>query len=664
MGVQTLVNSTKLGTYEYVTDQKSVPLIIADAKKEKYLGLDTENSGGLDVLVPGVKLLLFQLEVGGKAYVIDARKVDLSPFKEILEDEKYIKIVQNGNYDFKILKVLRDIAVVGMYDTKIGEFLLNVGVSKESNSLDNLAFKYLDHKLDKSITMTFADFPYDGEFTDEQLAYAADDVLCLPGIKRRQQMYLNQLHLNPIAELEFTLVAPVAKMELNGMKLDADKWRVTLDTVKKKLFKISNDIRQILPDPPAPPPKPVRLKKDGTPFANVAKQKPPPILNLDSWQQLANACVAVGIDFSRANKLTNKGLTNSVTLKVAARLYKDDPVKQTIIKNIIKYRGYKQTEKTFGENLLDHIKSDGRIHARFNQNGTESGRFSSSVPNLQNIQKKGEEGKILRSCFIPESGHKFVIADYSQIELRIAAELSGDERMLVILNDPKGDIHRSTASQMYGVSYDEVTHDQRSAAKTINFGLIYGMSSKTLAERLNCSSTEAEEHLNKYKETYPTLWTWLEKKGKEAFECGYSKTIGGRIRWFPSLDIKNKEYRKKKAFYERVGKNHPIQGTSADMTKTSMVYLDRLLWKYEAKMVNTVHDELCVEVPFESAVDVAQLVKRKMIFAGEQFLNKVPILVDVKIRDCWFKDDGVEDDENGQQLWLMPLELGENGNNN
>jgi len=648
----------KLGDYEYVQDQKSIPFIIADAKKEKYLGVDTENSGGLDILVPGVTLLLFQIEVGGKAYVIDARRVDLSPFKEILEDDNYIKIVQNANYDYKMIRVKAGINLNGIYDTRIAEYLLNVGISREGNSLGVLSKKYLDVDLDKSITMTFAEFPYEDEFTDEQIMYAADDVLVLPGIKRRQQMYLNQLGLNSIADLEFKLVPAVAKMELNGMKIDAIKWRKSLENTRKKLFKVVGDLRQVLPDPPAPPAKPVRLKKDGTPFANSAAQKPDPILNLDSPMQLATSCSEVGIDLEKANKKTRRGLTNTDTLKYAKELYRSSSVKLDVLSNIIKYRGLKQTEKTFGENLLDHIRPDGRIHARFHQNGTESGRFSSSAPNLQNIQKKGEEGKILRSCFIPEFGHKFIIADYSQIELRIAAEMSGDPTMISILQDPKGDIHRGTASKMYGIPYDKVTSAIRGAAKTLNFGLIYGMSVKTLSERLGCSSDEAAEHLKRYEETYPVLMAWLEKQGTGAFESGFSKTIGGRIRWFPSLDINDENYRRMKGFYERVGRNHPIQGTSADMTKTSMVFLDRLFDNYLARMINTVHDELCVEVPCKHTIPMAQLVKRKMIFAGQQYLKKVPILVDVKIRDCWFKDDGVEDTEEGQQLWLIPNNFG------
>lgn len=647
----------RLGDYEYIKDQKSVSSIILDAKKKKYLSVDTENSGGLDIF-SGLRLLLFQIEVGGKAYVIDARYVNLDPFKEVLENESYIKILQNSIYDYKILSVLSGIYLKGIYDTKIAECLLDAGVKKDGHSLDVLSFKYADVKMNKDTAKQFIDFSYDdGEFTEEQIRYAANDVLVLPVIRKRQQICLNQLRLNSIAELEFSLAVPTAKMELAGIKLDSERWKLTLNELHKKIFKISNDLRQILPDPPVPPTKPVRLKKDGTPYANTSNPKPPPVLNLDSPQQLAVSCNDVGINFAKANKITKAGLTNSRTMSLSARLYRNEPEKAEIINNIIKYRELRQTEKTFGDNLIDFVRDDGRIHASFNQNGTASGRYSSNDPNLQNIQKKGVEGKILRSCFVPEVGHKFVLADYSQIELRIVAELSRDEKMIQILNEPHGDIHTGTASEMYGVPYNKVTSELRGAAKALNFGLIYGMSSKSLADRLGCSQEEANTHLKKYWGTYPTLMHWLDKRGVKAFEVGYSKTIGGRIRWFPTLDKKDEEYDKKKRFYERVGRNHPIQGTSADMIKVAIVCLDREFDNYRSSIVNTVHDELCVEVPFEYVADVAKLIKSQMIFAGEKFLKRVPTIVDVKIRDCWFKDDGVDDNENGQQLWLLPLEL-------
>jgi len=423
-----------LDNYELIEKNAEIPLILAEAEQCKYISLDTENKGGLDILTPGVKLLLVQLEIKGKAYVIDARKVDISLLNDLLMNRKrWIKIVQNANYDYKILKVLRGIPLRGVFDTKIAESLLHMGIGKGGNSLDNLSLKYLDYKMDKDIVLTFVNHPDDAPFTEEQLRYAAGDVLVLPGIRKRQQMYLNQYRLNPIAELEFALVESVAEMELAGITLDSEMWNKSLDNTKKKLFKISTELRQVLPDPPVPPPKLVRLKKDGTPYANTPKSKPPPVLNLDSWQQLVQAFNEIGVDLREVNKKTRKGPTNSGTIKVAQSVYNSDSVKATTLKNLIKYRGLNQVKKTFGDNLINCIRDDGRIHARFHQNGTESGRFSSSAPNLQNIQKKGKEGEILRSCFVPAPGYKFVIADYSQIELRIVAELSGDPVMLAML---------------------------------------------------------------------------------------------------------------------------------------------------------------------------------------------------------------------------------------
>ncbi len=659
---------TELGNYEFVEHESEVPFVLNDAEKCKFIGLDTENSGGLDPLNKAVRLLLLQMEIAGKAYIIDLRKVNIRLFESILKDKRWIKIIQNANYDYKIVRYLTGIPIRGIYDTLTAEHLLQAGMDKGGNSLEELAKRYSDIKMKKDTVLTFANHPYDAPFTDEQLRYAADDVLVLPKIHKKQQMYLNQYGLNPIAELEFALIEPVAEMELAGVRIDSAMWKRSLNNTKEKLFKVSNDLRSVLPAPPAPPPKPIRMKKDGTPYANAAKIKPPPVLNLDSWQQLSTAFKSVGIDLEEVNKKTKKGITNSATIKFARSIYSSSPDKVKLLKNLEVYRALNQVKKTFGDNLLEHIRDDGRIHARFNPNGTDSGRFSSTDPNLQNIQKKGEEGKILRSCFIPEYGYKYIIADYSQIELRIVAELSRDPLMMAILQDPKGDIHKGTASQMYKVPYDKVSGDLRRAAKTLNFGIIYGMMVKTLSERLGCSSDEAAKALTLYNDTYSTMMKWLEAEGNRAYDRHWTKTIAGRIRWFPTLNQKDfetyREFQNMVDYYKRVGKNHPVQGTSADMTKTAIVLLHRPLMQLGAKTVNTIHDELCVEAPEENTIQVARLVKEKMILAGTRFLHKVPVLVDVKIRDCWYKDDfdsaklGIQDDEDGQQLWLIPNKFG------
>jgi DNA polymerase-1 len=298
---------------------------------------------------------------------------------------------------------------------------------------------------------------------------------------------------------------------------------------------------------------------------------------------------------------------------------KYDTEKNNVLKNFIKYRGLNQTTKTFGENLIDWIAEDSRIHAEFNQDGTASGRFSSSNPNLENIQKKGEEGRILRSCFIPPKGHKFIIADYSQIELRIAAEMSNDENMLDILNDPRGDIHRLTASLMFGIPYELVTREQRDAAKTLNFGIIYGMTARTLQDRLNCEYHDAVHHMQNYRSTYPRLLEWIESKGQKSLLEGKTLSIGGRIRWLPP---ENGLTDKERGFYLRVGKNHPIQSTSADMTKSAIVKLYEPLLTYNSYIINCIHDELLTEAPLEHVIDVARLIKKNMIIAGEKISEK------------------------------------------
>jgi DNA polymerase-1 len=221
---------------------------------------------------------------------------------------------------------------------------------------------------------------------------------------------------------------------------------------------------------------------------------------------------------------------------------------------------------------------------------------------------------------------------------------------------------------MYKVPYDRVSGDLRRAAKTLNFGIIYGMMVKTLSERLDCSSEEAAKHLAIYNDTYKVMMHWLEEEGEKAYNRHWSRTIGGRIRWFPTLDPKKfdtqREFNNMVEYYKRVGRNHPVQGTSADMTKTAIVLLHHPLLKLGGKVVNTIHDEVCVEVPIDNAVQAAKLVKDKMILAGQRYVKKVPVMVEVKIRDCWYKDDfdsgklGIQDDEEGQQLMLLPNKWG------
>ncbi len=638
--------------YDFINTQDSLNKIIEEAKKCKQISVDTETSS-LNVLDPSFKLWLVQLEVNGKAYVIDARKVNLEPLRNILEDDNIIKVLQAAKYDYKVLKVSCGISIKNIYDTMLAEDILYAGLNRR-NSLKELAKNYLGIVLDKETRDTFVNFKIEDEFAEEQKQYAAQDVLVLPKIKKTQQLYLKQYGLEPTVNLEFSIIGIVAEMELKGFKLDGERWHKSLVETKKKIFKVGTELRNILPNPPTPPSKPVRLKKDGIPFKNTSEPKPPPVLNLDSWQQMAAALDSVGIDLKKANKITRKGLTNNITVKFAMNnLYKDDSFKKKILSNLLIYRTLKQTDKTFGENLIAHIGKDGRIHANFNQTGTDASRFSADAPNLQNIQKKGEEGKRLRCCFIPGKDNKFVIGDWGQLHLRIIADLSNDTIMLKLFSDPKTDLHKATASKIFNIPYGSVTKEQRDAAKVPNFGVIYGIGENSLADRLGKSKEEAKAIIESYNNTFSVLMNYLEKEGKDAVSRGWSKTTLGRIRWIPKVDSKDKDYKRKVAFYERVGKNNPILSTDGDMLKIAMLMLHNRISEFGATIVNCIHDELVIEAPEQNAFAVAKIVKEVMIKAGQRFVKKVPIVVDVKIRDVWWMDTGADDDESKQQLTLF-----------
>jgi DNA polymerase I-like protein with 3'-5' exonuclease and polymerase domains len=615
--------------------------LLPEIKTQKIISIDTENAGGVDQLLPSFRPLLFQIGFNGRVYMVDLRKTDVGCLKNVLEDEKVMKIIQNGKYDWKTLFKFYNINIKNMFDTMLAEQILTSGMNDRGGAgLKALALKYADVVLDKDVTSSFFDMG-DEPFTKEQIDYAAKDVLVLPKIYKEQKELLSEYGMLRVAELEFALIETVAVMEMNGFKLNTPQWRVTLEDVTRKLFRLSTELHMLLPNPPPPPPPVIRIRKDGAPFKNNAAPKPPPILNLESPQQNAWAFKEIGVDLEAVSKVSKQGVTDVDNVKYALHVYKDDPVKVKALSTFAEYKSYGQIKKTFGESLIAQINPvTGRLHSTFNQLGADSGRFSSSDPNLQNIQKKSKEGEALRKAFVPEDGNVLVIADYSQVELRLAAEFSDDEVMLKLLNTPEGDIHRLTASAMYNLEYDKVTSEERRQAKTLNFGIIYGMTKGPLSQRLGCSEAEAGALLLTYVRTYSTMIDYVTNLGDDAVIEGYADTALGRRRWFPGVDRTDPERRRKIAAMKRIGRNHKIQGTSADMTKLAMLYLHRVLYKpeYCAKLVNTVHDELCVECPKENAEAVKKIVEEKMIKAGQVFLKKVPVMVDVKINTTWWKD--------------------------
>lgn len=324
-------------------------------------------------------------------------------------------------------------------------------------------------------------------------------------------------------------------------------------------------------------------------------------------------------------KKTKSGYSTSAD--VLERLRLEDP----IVEKVLQYRQVAKLKSTYTDGLEAYIQEDGRIHSKLNQLVTATGRLSSTEPNLQNIPIRTELGKKIRKCFVPKEGYVFIDADYSQIELRIMAHLSGDEELIKAYRGEK-DIHRITASQVFKVDFDDVTEEQRRNAKAVNFGIIYGISSFGLGENLGISRKEAEGYIKDYFTAYPKVKEYLEGLVKKAKEEGYVETYFGRIRPVPELESHNFMQRQ---FGERIAMNSPVQGTAADIIKIAMVRINsRLKEEYpSSQLILQIHDELLIEAKEEEKEEIGRLVHEEMRKAASL---SVPLESDVKFGYTWY----------------------------
>jgi len=582
--------------YELIETDEQVEKAIKELRKREVLAVDTEATA-LDPY--NTTLLLIQVGIPEKAYIFNHQKVDTSPLKSLLEDPKRLKLVQNGKFDYEMLKVNADITLNNIFDTMLAERILTTGFKRE-NSLEAIALKHLDIQLEKSVRYTFGKT---STLTKKQLEYSALDVLVLFPIFKIQFRNLQKEKLVRIAQLEFRCLPVVAEMELKGSYINVKKWRKNLRELREKRDVASARIQEEL--------RPLYETTQVDLFGNQVD-----VVNLNSPVQILEAFRKVGIDLP------------STGVAVLSRT--DHP----LAKMLLEYRSHEKLLSAFGENLLSKINpKTGRIHPDYMQIGADTGRFSCSNPNLQQIPADSA----FRDCFVPPEGYKFVVSDYSQIELRIMAEMSEDPAFMKAYKEGK-DLHTLTASQMFNIPEEKVRHDkERFQAKSINFGLMYGRGANSLATQLGVSPDEAKTLLNKYFKSYGGVKRWLDKTAKKAVRNGYSQTLGGRKRWFTSPDPSDPSYQRQLGHVERQGKNTPIQGTSADMVKYALVYIyDKIKeGKYEAWPIHTVHDEVVVEVREDQAEEVRDLVEEQMIRAARVLLKKVPVKVDAKVGKVW-----------------------------
>lgn len=328
----------------------------------------------------------------------------------------------------------------------------------------------------------------------------------------------------------------------------------------------------------------------------------------------------------KGGKKTKTGYSTAAS--VLEKLAPDVPM----VQNILEYRTLTKLKSTYADALGDYIQKDGRIHTIFHQTVTATGRLSSSDPNLQNIPMRTELGRSIRKCFPPKEGCVFVDADYSQIELRILAHMSGDEKLIEAYREAK-DIHRTTASQVFHVPFDEVTDEQRRNAKAVNFGIIYGISSFGLSQGLSISRKDAQKYIDQYFETYPQIKTFLDVLVESAKEKGYAVSLFGRRRPIPELRSSNYMQR---SFGERVAMNSPIQGTAADIIKIAMIRVYHALKKehMQSRLILQIHDELLIEAPEEEAEKAKEILMREMKHAADL---KVSLETDCHIGRNWYE---------------------------
>ncbi len=587
--------------FQLVTDPDRLKEACESLSGEEYLGFDTETTE-LDPY-EGV-LRLVQLSNGKNTLVIDlkpfAEKGDLrtipelEPLRQILEAEKPVKIAHNAKFDAKWVGHHLGADVGGTFDTMLASQLIAAGDQDRRHSLAEVVSFFLGMELDKSEQVS----DWNAEsLSDSQIEYAAKDAAIMVPLREKLSEKLKEDGLEAAARIEFDCVTPIARMELNGFYIDRDCWRAQLDKVKAEQEEIAAELQGLL--------------SAGVAQASLFGAAE---INLDSQAQVADALKNLGVpipDSTRAWQLQP--------------LAKDYPV----VAKLLEYRSVAKSLTSFGENILEFVNPEtGRIHADFRQIGAPTGRFSCSKPNLQQIP----HGPEYRKCFRAEKGHKLIVADYSQIELRILAEFSGDERFIQAFRSGE-DFHASAAAQVFGVTPSEVTPDQRTFAKRLNFGVVYGIGAQRLALITGFKDREAENILRRYFATYRGLDEWLRSAARRAVEERSARTASGRMARFRF----DESERSQVASTQRNGKNMPIQGTSADILKRALALLHGSLKGTSGRLVNIVHDEIVVEAAEAEAGSTAKILTEAMVMAARDFVRNVPIEVDVSIADDWAK---------------------------
>ncbi|MGY3887801.1 DNA polymerase I [Aeromonas aquatica] len=596
--------------YRCILEEAELDDWLTQLKAAPLFAFDTETTS-LDYMEARVVGVSFAIEPGKAAYVpfghdylgaptqLSEAQV-LGKLKPLLEDPAHLKVGQNLKYDRNVLQN-HGIDLQGIaFDTMLESYVLNSTASR--HDMDSLASKYLGVE-----TISFEEIAGKGakqltfnQIELEQAApYAAEDADIT--LRLHQTLWGNLSKLPELArvftEIELPLLPVLARMELMGTTIEP-----------KLLHQQSQEIE-------------VRLGELERQAHELAGQE----FNLSSPKQLGEILfVKLGLPIL---KKTPKGAASTAE-EVLAELAETYELPRLLME----HRGLAKLKSTYTDKLPLMIKPQtGRVHTSYHQAVAATGRLSSTDPNLQNIPVRNEQGRRIRQAFIPSAGYKLVAADYSQIELRIMAHLSGDKGLLTAFAEGK-DIHKATAAEVFGVALDAVTTDMRRSAKAINFGLIYGMSAFGLAKQLGIGRAEAQKYMDLYFERYPGVLDYMERTRQQAEAQGYVETLFGRRLYLPDIKSRNAGLRKGA---ERAAINAPMQGTAADIIKRAMIGVDGWIQGItddSIHMLMQVHDELVFEIREEKLEEYVAIIKEKMSAAAELH---VPLEVEAGVGDNW-----------------------------
>lgn len=592
--------------YQLIKNEEQLRKAAESLSAHQAIGLDTETTE-LDPYFGRLRLL--QLATPSGVHIIDldafrnggspdlSQANALAPLRDLLSAHRPVKIAHNAKFDAKFIKHTLGTDLGGIFDTLLASQLIGAGDIEERHGLDTVASRYLNEAVDKTERLSNWNF----ELSEAQLEYAARDAAVLPPLRQKLIERLKSDSLVDCARLEFDCVMTVADIELAGFYMHKDRWLDQLAIVEKRRGQLADELQNVLAEE----------SNQGTLFGGPQRDD----INLDSHQQLTQALERLGIPVPDS--------TRNWKLQPLAAAY-------PVIATLLEYRTVQKALTSYGQNMIELINpTTGRLHADFRQIGAPTGRFSCTNPNIQQVPHAVE----YRRCFSGHpAGRKLVIADYSQIELRILAEFSGDRGFINAFNSG-ADLHRVTAAEVFNVSVDQVSREQRDFAKRLNFGVVYGIGAQRFSIMTGSSVPEAENILRKYFATYRGLDTYLREAADRAVRERQARTGSGRLVRFRY----DEQDRQQISMTKRNGKNTPIQGTSADILKRALRLLKDELRGTNAQIVNIIHDEIVVEADADEAQDVALKVERAMCAAGEEYVKTVPVKVETEIADEWVK---------------------------